>query len=177
MANYEGNEGELFIKEAVYRIDPKTARLDIVTDEPIKPNGLCFSPDYKKLYITDTGTAPSGEQPKNIKVWDLVDETKLRNGREFISMKLKMKSGEFAGYADGIRADVDGNIWVGAGWVGPGYDGVHIFAPGGERIGQIILPEICANLCFGGEKRNRLFMAASQSLYAVYVETRGAHIA
>jgi len=78
--------------------------------------------------------------------------------------------------ADGIRADTEGNIWVGAGWVGAGYDGVHTFTPEGERIGMILLPEICANICFGGEKRNRLFMAASQSLYSVYVETQGAHI-
>ena len=83
---------------------------------------------------------------------------------------------EKAGMADGIRADIDGNIWSSAGWVGDGYDGVHIFAPNGDRIGLIALPEICANLCFGGEKRNRLFMAASQSLYAVYTEAIGAHI-
>ena len=76
----------------------------------------------------------------------------------------------------GIRADVDGNVWASAGWVGDGYDGVHIFAPDGVRIGQIRLPEICSNVCFGGTKRNRLFMTGSQSLYAVYVETRGAHI-
>jgi gluconolactonase len=85
-------------------------------------------------------------------------------------------AGKGAGLADGIRADADGNIWVGAGWVGAGYDGVHVFAPSGERIGMILLPEICSNVCFGGAKRNRLFMTASQSLYAVYVETRGAHI-
>ena len=78
--------------------------------------------------------------------------------------------------ADGIRCDTDGNIWASAGWVGDGYDGVHIFAPDGDRIGQILLPEICSNVCFGGTKRNRLFMTGSQSLYAVYVETQGAHI-
>jgi gluconolactonase len=81
-----------------------------------------------------------------------------------------------SGFADGIRCDEDGNVWVGAGWVGDGYDGVHIFAPDGTRIGLIRLPEICANVCFGGTKRNRLFMTASQSLYACYVEIRGAHI-
>ena len=85
-------------------------------------------------------------------------------------------NGKFGG-SDGIRADVDGNIWSAAGWAGEGYDGVHVFAPEGQRIGMILLPEICANLCFGGQKRNRLFMAASQSLYAVYVEARGAHVA
>jgi gluconolactonase len=81
-----------------------------------------------------------------------------------------------AGLADGIRCDTDGNIWSSAGWVGEGYDGVHIFAPDGTRIGQIHLPEICSNVCFGGTKRNRLFMTGSQSLYAVYTEAIGAHI-
>jgi gluconolactonase len=176
LGNYEGAKGEQALKEAVYRVDPKTAKLEMVTDELYKPNGLCFSPDYKKLYICDTGATHYPKAPKNIQVWDLVDGKKLQNGREYCSMKLKMKNGEFAGLADGIRADLDGNIWVGAGWVGEGYDGVHIFAPDGQRIGQILLPEICANICFGGLKRNRLFMAASQSLYAVYVETQGAHI-
>ena len=81
-----------------------------------------------------------------------------------------------AGLADGIRADIEGNVWSSAGWVGDGYDGVHIFAPNGDRIGIIRLPEICSNVCFGGTKRNRLFMTGSTSLYAVYVETKGAHI-
>jgi gluconolactonase len=80
------------------------------------------------------------------------------------------------GGSDGVRCDVDGNLWSAAGWAGEGYDGVHIFAPDGKRIGHIMLPEICANLCFGGAKKNRLFMVASQSLYAVYVNTQGAHI-
>jgi gluconolactonase len=83
---------------------------------------------------------------------------------------------EGAGGADGIRCDVDGNVWAAAGWGGDRFDGVHVFAPDGARIGWIKLPEICANLCFGGRKRNRLFMAASTSIYAVYVETQGAHI-
>src|SRR5260370_34424858 len=170
MGNYEGNKGELVLKEAVYRIDPRTARIDIVTPEADKPNGVCFSPDYKRFYLCDTG------EPKNITVWDVIDGKKISNGREFVAMKQKMKDGSFAGVADGIRADVDGNIWAGAGWVGEGYDGVHVFAPEWQRIGQILLPEICINVCFGGSKLNRLFMTASQSLYAVYVETRGAHI-
>jgi gluconolactonase len=172
LMNYEGNKGELYLKEAVYRIDPKSGKIDLVTDEIFKPNGLCFSPDYKKLYIADTGASHYPNAPKNIKVWDL-DGAKLKNGRQFCSMEL---SGQGAGFADGIRADVDGNIWASAGWVGEGYDGVHIFAPNGERIGLILLPEICSNVCFGGTKRNRLFMTGSQSLYSVYVETQGAHI-
>ena len=168
MMNYEGVKGELHIKEAVYRIDPKSGKMAMVTDEINKPNGLCFSPDYKKLYIADTG----GPSPKPIKVWD-VDGVKLRNPRTFASMEL---NGKKEGGADGIRADEDGNIWASAGWVGDGYDGVHVFSADGTRIGQILLPEICSNVCFGGPKRNRLFMTGSQSLYAVYVETRGAHI-
>jgi len=172
--DYEGNKGDLLLKEAVYRIDPATAKIDKVTDEIFKPNGLCFSPDYKKLYVADTGSSHYKEAPKNIKVWD-VDGAKLANGRQYVSMELELKLEKLAGMADGIRCDTEGNVWVGAGWVGAGYDGVHIFSPEGQRIGQILLPEICANICFGGPRRNRLFMAASQSLYAVYVEAKGAH--
>jgi len=173
LMNYEGNKGTLHLKEAVYRIDGKTLVMEMVTDEIFKPNGLCFSPDYGKLYIADTGSSHYDEAPKNIKVWDVVEDAKkLARGREFTSMEFDGRTG----LADGIRADIDGNVWASAGWVGAGYDGVHIFAPDGERIGQIRLPEICSNVCFGGTKRNRLFMTGSQSLYAVYVETRGAHI-
>jgi gluconolactonase len=151
--------------------------MDMVTDAMFKPNGLCFSPDYKKLYIAETGASHYPAAPRHIMMFEIVNGEKLRNGKEFTSMKMKMKDREVAGFADGIRADADGNIWAGAGWVGPGYDGVHVFTADGERIGQILLPEICANLCFGGAKRNHLFMAAGQSLYAVYVEVQGAHIA
>jgi gluconolactonase len=174
LGNYEGHKGELYLKEATYRIDAKSGKMEMVTDEEYKSNGLCFSPDYKKLYIADTGITHYPQAPRNIKVYDVVDGTKLRNGRQFVPVEL---AGKGAGFADGIRADVDGNIWAACGWVGPGYDGVHVFTPEGERIGMILLPEVCANVCFGGSKRNRLFMASSQSLYAVYVETQGAHIA
>ena len=174
LAAYEGSRADLQIKEAVYRIDGKTGQMTMVSDELYKPNGLCFSPDYKKLYICDTGSTHYPDAPKIIQVYDVADSTKLTNSRRYISTEIP---GKGAGIADGIRADVDGNIWAGVGWVGPGYDGVHIFDPGGQRIGMILLPEICANICFGGTKRNRLFMAASQSLYSVYVETQGAHIA
>jgi gluconolactonase len=167
LGNYEGFEAKPEIKEAVYRVDPKTGKMDKITDELDKPNGICFSPDYKKVYICDTG------DPRDIQVFDVVDGKTARNKRQFTNMVM---SGKEPGLADGIRADVDGNIWAGAGRGGPGYDGVHVFTPAGERIGMILLPEICANICFGGTKRNRLFMAASQSIYAVYVGTRGAHI-
>ena len=184
MMNYEGNKGPLHLKESVYRIDDKTGKISKVTDELVKPNGLCFAPDYKKLYIADTGTPA----PKPTWVWDVVGEKKLRNGKEFCRMQVGYNSAikrpglgsgydvKLTGGSDGIRADVDGNIWASAGWTGHGFDGVFIFAPNGDLIGQILLPEICSNVCFGGTKRNRLFMTASQSLYAVYVETQGAHI-
>ncbi len=172
LMHYEGNKGDLLIKEAVYRLDPKSGGLDKVTDEIFKPNGLCFSPDYKKLYIADTGASHYPQAPRNIKVWEVAGN-KLHKPRQFVSMELP---GVGAGMADGIRADTDGNVWASAGWVGDGYDGVHIFSPEGQRIGQIKLPEICSNVCFGGTKRNRLFMTGSQSLYAVYTEAIGAHI-
>jgi gluconolactonase len=172
MGNYEGEKGELELKEAVYRIDAQSGRLDLVSDEVDKPNGLCFSPDYSKLYVSDTGNTSDDPEPGSIVRFD-VDGARLRNRRGFASMQL---DGHGRGGADGIRADVDGNIWASAGWVGEGYDGVHVFAPDGQRIGQIVLPEICSNVCFGGARRNRLFMTASQSVYSVYVGTQGAHI-
>jgi gluconolactonase len=164
MGNYEGFVAKPELKEAVYRVDPQTKRVEMVTDALDKPNGICFSHDYKKLYVVDTG------KPRDIQVFDIADN-KLRGQRQFTDMKLNGRSGG----SDGIRADVDGNIWAGASG-GPGYDGVHVFSPQGQRIGMILLPEICANLCFGGPKRNRLYMVASQSLYSVYVGTRGAHV-
>ncbi|WP_010584840.1 SMP-30/gluconolactonase/LRE family protein [Schlesneria paludicola] len=206
LMNYEGEKAandskQPYQKEAVYRIDGKTGKIEKVTDDVFKPNGICFSPDYKKVYVADTGASHYSDAPKQIKVWDVVDEKGVANGKEFASMKLKVKGAaagvpvvnkvpgqarnfanvsqeeELSGLADGIRCDTDGNIWASAGWVGDGYDGVHIFEPQeGVRIGQIRLPEICSNVCFGGTKRNRLFMTASTSIYAVYVEARGAHI-
>jgi gluconolactonase len=183
LMNYEGRRASTgspqpYQKEAIYRIDSSTGRVFQVADDIFKPNGLCFSPDYKKLYVAETGASHYKDAPHNIKVWDVVEnDNKLSNGREFASMMLDMDGEMKGGFADGIRADEDGNVWASAGWVGDGYDGVHIFEPeGGQRIGQILLPEICSNVCFGGTKRNRLFMTGSSSLYAVYVETRGAHI-
>ena len=168
--NYEGFQAQSEVKDAAYRVDPKTGKMDKITDELDKPNGICFSPDYKKVYICDTGDA------RDIQVFDVGDGAgggKVRNKRRFISAATERNG---PGLADGIRADVDGNIWAGMGREGAGYDGVHVFTPAGERIGKILLPEICANVCFGGTKRNRLFMAASQSIYSLYVGTKGAHI-
>jgi gluconolactonase len=172
---YEGqkaNTGSVqpYQKEAVYRLDGKTGQVTKVAEDPFKPNGIAFSQDYKKVYVCDTGITHY-PQAKNI-VWQYdLNGDKLSNPRTLIDMTLDGKSG----FPDGMRVDTEGNVWVGAGWVGDDYDGVQIFAPDGQRIGQIRLPETCANVCFGGKKRNRLFMTASQSLYAVYVETQGAH--
>jgi gluconolactonase len=156
---YEGFVAESETKEAVYRVDGSSGRIELVTDEVIQPNGLCFSPDYSRLYVADTGQGVT-------KVWD-VDGPRLRNGRDFVRLELP---GGGPSAADGIRCDADGNIWAGA------RPGVQVVAPNGDPIGLIRLPEICANVCFGGRKRNRLFMTASQSLYAVYVGVSGAHI-
>jgi gluconolactonase len=168
MMDYEGNKGELLLKEAVYRIDPG-GKISKVTDELVKPNGLCFSPDYKRLYIVDTG------DPKNIKAFDVADGVKLGKGRVFAVNKGALSDKTGKGGSDGVRCDIDGNVWASAGWVGDGFDGVHVFNPEGQRIGFIKLPETASNLCFGGPKRNRLFVTASQSLFSLYVNTRGAH--
>jgi gluconolactonase len=180
MMDYEGNKGELQLKEAVYRIDPG-GEITKITEDLEKPNGLCFSPDYKKLYVVDTGS------PKNIRVYD-VDGKKVKNGKVFATNKaslsdkenIRAKDGEAdfsrcKGGSDGIRCDVEGNLWASAGWVGDGFDGVHVFNPEGKLIGHIKLPETTSNLCFGGPKRNRLFITASQSLFSLHVNTRGAH--
>lgn len=173
LGDYEGNKGPLELKEAVYRIDPQSGKVEKVTDEIFKPNGLCFSPDFKLLYVADTGASHYKEAPKNIKVFD-VNGAKLSKGREFVSMEMEVGGKKVAGLADGIRCDIDGNVWASAGWVGAGYDGVHIFNPSGKRIGQIRLPEVCSNVCFGGVKRNILFMTGSQSVYRVHTEAKGA---
>jgi gluconolactonase len=166
MSNYEGHKAPFELPASVYRLDPKMGEATIVATDMDKPNGLCFSPDEKRLYIVDTGIPKRAGDPRPIRVYDVVDGVRLKNGRMFANMS--------PGSSDGIRCDVDGNVWSAAGWAGEGYNGVHVFAPDGTLIGKIHLPETCANLCFGGDKKNRLFMAASQSLYAIYVETQGA---
>ncbi len=163
--NYEGHKAKLELPCNVYRLDGKTLAPTMVEGNVRRPNGLCFSPDEKLLYLCDTSGTEDPSYSHDVRVYDVVDGERLANGRTFVSMG--------AGLADGIRCDVDGNIWAGAGWAGEDYNGVHIINPAGELIGKIHLPEICANICFGGAKRDRLFMAAGTSLYAVYVATTG----
>jgi gluconolactonase len=160
--NYEGERAESETPPAVYRVDGDSARVTKVTDEVALPNGLCFSSDYRRLYVCDSNA------PRDISVFD-VNGARLGRARQFASLSVP-GTNEPTG-ADGIRCDTDGNIWAGA------RPGVQIISPQGDLIGMIRLPEVCANVCFGGARRNRLFMTASQSLYAVYVGTQGAHIA
>ena len=168
MSNYEGHKAAFELPAVVYRLDPKTHEATIVASDMAKPNGICFSPDEKLLYIVDTGTPKRSSEVHPIRVYDVVDGVRLKNGRLFVDMT--------PGSSDGIRCDVDGNVWSAAGWGAADFNGVHVFAPDGKLIGKIHLPEMCANLCFGGAKKNRLFMAASQSLYAVYVNAEGAQL-
>jgi gluconolactonase len=161
LTNYEGHRAALELPTQVYRLDSISGIATAVLADMERPNGLCFSPDESRLYVADTGA-----RPRVIRVYDVVDEGRgLTNGRLFVDMS--------PGSADGIRCDEDGNLWAAMSG-GEGIDGVRILAPDATRIGQILLPERCANLCFGGVKRNRLFMAASQSIYALYVESQGA---
>ena len=158
-----------------YRIDP-SGRVDLVVteDQVPDPNGLCFSPDYKKLYVVSTGKGPGDTGPGgkgDMHVFDVGSDNKLSNQKLFSDFMIDgVKCGP-----DGVRCDVDGNLWVSSNaGRAVGYSGVTVWTPEGKLIGRIRLPEICGNVCFGGPKRNRLFMAASQSLYAVYVNTQGA---
>ncbi len=154
---YEGNPAESEIAPAIYRVDGNNARITQVTDDATMPNGLCFSPDYSLLYVADRGET---------RVFD-VNGSRLRNGRTLGRM---VAPGGGRSAPDGIRCDVLGNIWAGAS------PGVQVMSPEGDQIGMIRLPEICANICFGGTKRNRLFMTGSQSLYSLYLAVQGAHI-
>ena len=159
----------------VYRVDPN-GRIDVViTEEQLPdPNGLCFSPDYKKLYVISTGKGPGDTGPggkRDMYVFDVGPDNKPSNQRLFTDFMIDgIKCGP-----DGARCDVDGNVWVSSNARRDlGYSGVTVWTPQGKLIGRIRLPESTANLCFGGAKRNRLFITASQSLYAVYLRTQGA---
>ena len=156
---YEGAKATPESPMNVYRVDASGA-IELAIEGINQPNGLAFSPDEKILYVVE-----SRSDPRKILAYDIVDGRKAVNGRVFIDAG--------PGTPDGFRVDVDGNLWCGWGMGEAGLDGVHIFNPDGKRIGRIDLPERCANLCFGGVHRNRLFMAASTSVYSLYVNTQG----
>ena len=158
---YEGERAESELPQNVYRLDAETGALDVVAHDIAGPNGLCFSPDESRLYLVES----RGEPTRRIVAFDVVGGRTLRDRRVLIDAG--------PGTPDGIRCDQDGNLWCGWGMGDDALDGVMVFNPEGRLIGRIHLPERCANLCFGGRHRNRLFMAASQSLYALYVDTQG----
>ncbi len=160
LGHYEGEPADCDLPTNVYRVDGQTGTITVAAGDIKRPNGLAFSPDEQTLYVVECGTSPS-----RLLAFDVADGIALRNGRVF--------NDTVQGTPDGLRCDVDGNLWCGWG-MGEGLDGVMVFNPAGQPIGRIALPERCANLCFGGRHRNRLFMAASQSLYALYVHTQGA---
>jgi gluconolactonase len=166
LSNYEGDKGEFELPTRTYRLDPQTGAATVVDETLLKPNGLAFSPDCKRLYVADTGASHKPGHPRQIHVFDVVGEGRLAGPRVFHDFE--------AGGPDGFRVDVDGNVWAAVGWGGPAVDGVRVLAPDGEPIGAIHLPEGAANLCFGGAKRNRLFIAGSQSLYSLYTDAQGA---
>ena len=159
---YEGYLAKQELPTNVYRVDGATGELTVVADDVNCPNGLAFSPDESILYVIE-----SRSTPRNILAYDVVD-----GGRRIANRRTLIAAGP--GTPDGMRCDVDGNLWCGWGMGDPALDGVAIFNPDGRLIGRIDLPERCANLCFGGTYRNRLFMASGKSVYALYVNTQGA---
>ncbi|MDB5562110.1 MAG: SMP-30/gluconolactonase/LRE family protein [Hyphomicrobiales bacterium] len=162
LGDYEGDRAEPELPANVYRLDPGTGEATIVAGDILGPNGLAFSPDERILYIVESRSVP-----RRIVAFDVTGDGATLGERRILI------SAEGDGTPDGFRCDEDGNLWCGWGMGTPELDGVMVYSPEGERIGRIKLPERCANVAFGGRKRNRLFMAASQSLYALYVNTRG----
>jgi gluconolactonase len=161
LSDFTGNKAPSEIGAChVFRVDPRTGELRSACGDMVKPNGLAFSPDERVLYVADSGASHDPDGPHHILAFDVGDDGSLRNRRVFAVID--------AGIPDGFRVDVDGNVWTSA------EDGVHCIAPDGELLGKIRVPETVANVAFGGPKRNRLFIAAASSLYAVYVGTRGA---
>jgi gluconolactonase len=165
--NYEGLQTEPEQdKHNVFRVDGKTGNLTVVVDDFVQPNGIALSPDEKRLYVIDTGITDGG--PSHIRAFDVdIDAGKVSNGKVFAE-------GFAPGLTDGMRCDVDSNVWCSMGWADPKEDGVRCYNPEGQLLGKIHIPETCANLTFGGLLRNRLYICGSTSLYACYVNTQGA---
>lgn len=170
MSNHEGWEAEPELPRNVYRFDPKTNELTVAVGDFSEPNGICFSPDEKLIYISDTGLL-GGPEPKHswIRVFDVEEDGKLTHDRVFHDFK---STG--TGIADDMRADKDGNLWCAGGWSSnKNFNGVSVFAPDGTPIGRIVLPEVAGNLCFGGHAHDRLFIAATTSIYAINTAAQG----
>jgi gluconolactonase len=144
----------------VYRVDPASGDVRVVADDFTKPNGLCFSPDERTLYIADSGLSHDPQGPHHIRAFDVGDDGRLTRGRVFTEIS--------PGVPDGLRVDEQGNVWTSC------QNGVLCIAPDGTPLGKIRLPQMASNLCFGGPRRNRLFITATKSLYAIYVGVSGA---
>ena len=159
LGDYEGGKTEPDLDRCnVYRIDGQSGEISIVANDFEKPNGLAFSPDEKFLYIADTGITHKDGGPKHIRRFK-VNGAKLSGGEVFADC--------VSGLFDGFRIDTDGRIWTSAG------DGVHCYLPDGALIGKVLIPEIVANVCWGGAKLNRLFICGTTSLYSVYLAING----
>jgi gluconolactonase len=155
-------------KHNVYRVDPKSGDVKVVVDDFVEPNGISLSPDEKKLYVLDTGFTDGPDNPSHIRVFDLdVGAGKVSNSKVFAEMPKPS-------ITDGVRCDTDGRVWCSVGWGDPNEDGVRCYTKDGDLLGKIHIPETVANLCFGGQQRNRLYICGSTSLYAVYTSVQGA---
>ena len=162
-SNYEGDAAPSEIgASCVYRIDGQSGQITVVIDDMEKPNGLAFSPDEKFLYVVDTGISHRPNGPRDVRRYGLAQD-----GQSLQPQGQRLATAT-VGVFDGLRVDVDGNLWLGAG------DGVHCLSPEGELMGKIRVPEVVANVCFGGPRRNRLFICGTRSLYAIYLHNTGA---
>jgi gluconolactonase len=160
-SDYEGHRAESEIGAAnVYRVDAATGECRIAADDFVRPNGLAFAPGEQRLFVSDTGATHVTDGPRHIRAFDVAPDKTLSGGEVFATCT--------EGMFDGFRFDEDGRLWTSAG------DGVHCYDPDGTLIGKVLVPETVANVVFGGPKRNRLFICATSSLYAVLVAVRGA---
>jgi gluconolactonase len=160
-SDYEGHKAESEIGACnVYRVDPHSGDIRIVADDFVRPNGIAFSPDERRLYVADTGATHVKDGPRHIRVFDVSDDGRLSGGKVFATST--------AGLFDGMRLDEAGRIWTSAG------DGVHCYDPDGTLLGKILVPEAVANVVFGGVKRNRLYICGTTSLYAIMLPVNGA---
>ena len=156
--DYEGGKHEPELPPTLYRLDPD-GTLAVAADDFAGPNGLCFSPDERLLYVAESGRQFAPDPVRHIRVFDLAGH-RLQRGRVFHAIE--------PGFADGMRCDSDGRVWSSAG------DGVHCLDPDGTLLGKVLTGTTVSNLCFGGRNRCRLFLCASHSLMAVYTNVRGA---
>lgn len=163
LSNYEGYKADMEQPGCfVYRVSADLKNITVVSDDFVKPNGLAFSPNESKFYVADSGVSHDPNGPHHIREFDVGNDGSLSGGSVFANVE--------PGLPDGFRFDTDGNLWTSAA------DGVHCYAPDGTLLGKIKIPEVVANLTFGGPRKNRLFITATSSLYAVYVAVTGAQV-